>query len=472
MVIRKTHISSICLMALASAIAITEYVMYTPVIIQDTDDSDITENECSEKNDINDSNKDKEVTESVQEDDEAISSDETQQDENKKLEETKAVDPFYPSGQKEVTINSGDTLASVIGNLGFDKTDIYLASRSLSKIFNLRNLKIGQRLIIKGSRDDSGDLSLTGIEFRPNYSERIVVSKTDTGYNAERIDVTVKKVVRSISGKFSPKNPMYSLKKCGVKHNVSADALKGFANIVNVRASKTPVDFEFLYQDYYDEEGHIVRRPELLYASIFIGGKIKRIYKFKYGNFCDFIDANGTILKTLSKSRSLLSNPMGIMKVTSKFGLRRHPISGRIKGHTGIDISAPVGTPVRATADGVITSAMYYSGYGKYINIKHTGKISTVYAHLSRIVVRGGQHVRRGQIIAYSGNSGNSTGPHLHYEVHVCGNPINPQSFVPQEPQRLSGDKLYKFNQFKRQINMQVVGLTIPGAKSSKHKRF
>ena len=467
MVLRKSHFVSICLMALASAIAITEYATYVPVILPDGIEDDTLTDENSGASDETDGS-DSDASEKV---DDMVLADETVQ-EATSSETSAQVDPFSPSGEKEIVLNSGDTLATVIGKLGFDKTDIYLASKSLSKVFNLKTLKVGQKLIVKGTRDSAGDLTLTGIEIRPNYHEKIVVSKNDTGYNAEKLEVPVKKVIRSISGSISPKSPLYSLKKCGMKTNIATDALRGLSQIVNIKSSKTPVDFEFLYQEYYDNEGHVVRKPELLYASVFAGGKIKRIYKFTYGCWSEFVDNNGTIVSSLSKTKSMLDKPVGLMKVTSKFGIRRHPITGQIRAHNGIDISAPVGTPVKAAADGVITKAMYYSGYGRYVRISHYGKVETAYAHLSRIVVRRGQHVKKGQIIAYSGNSGQTTAAHVHYEVHMRGKPINPLGFVAQEPQRLTGDRLYKFNQFKRKINLQIVGLTVNKHKVVKSYRY
>jgi murein DD-endopeptidase MepM/ murein hydrolase activator NlpD len=150
------------------------------------------------------------------------------------------------------------------------------------------------------------------------------------------------------------------------------------------------------------------------------------------------------------------------MKVTSPFGIRHTP-NGRTRRHIGIDLSACIGTPIRATASGVVTKASYYSGYGLYVNIKHSGGINTAYGHLKRIVVRNGQHVAQGQIIGYSGISGNSRGAHLHYEVWKNGSPINPMSFVRQEPQKLTGNRLYRFNQFKKEVSLQIVGLTRTG---------
>ncbi|MDR2458971.1 MAG: M23 family metallopeptidase, partial [Holosporales bacterium] len=152
--------------------------------------------------------------------------------------------------------------------------------------------------------------------------------------------------------------------------------------------------------------------------------------------------------------------PLAHMKVTSPFGMRRNPKNGHIKLHTGVDLSAVVGTPVRAAASGVIMVATYCAGYGKYVNVRHNSMTSTAYGHLSRIVVRSGQHVSRGQILGYSGMSGYCRGAHLHYEVIRNGRHVNPLSLVRQDLQRLTGMDLAKFNRFKKEINLQVVGLS------------
>lgn len=116
--------------------------------------------------------------------------------------------------------------------------------------------------------------------------------------------------------------------------------------------------------------------------------------------------------------------------LTSGFGYRRDPFTGRVKLHEGLDISAPIGTPVYAPADGVVTFVGMRHGYGLTIEIDHGGKYKTRYAHLSKSLVRVGQKVRRGDLIAKVGNTGRSTGPHLHYEVHVNGVPVNPRKFI------------------------------------------
>jgi len=114
----------------------------------------------------------------------------------------------------------------------------------------------------------------------------------------------------------------------------------------------------------------------------------------------------------------------------SRFGERTDPFSGEGAIHPGVDISAPVGTPVHATADGIIGRAEYYGGYGKLIVIDHGNGMSTRYGHLSRYNVVPGQEVRRGEIIAYSGATGRVTAPHLHYEVRMGGSAINPHPYL------------------------------------------
>ncbi|MBQ7524015.1 MAG: M23 family metallopeptidase [Alphaproteobacteria bacterium] len=464
--VRRTHFASICLMLLASSIAITEYISYVPVPLPESvDDESVSDNGSLDENSEETTAADAEAPDEEGSEEQLSSSVQTSE---KKTE----VDLFRSTGEKEIVISRGDTITSAIGNLGFAKTDVHLASKALSKVFKLKNLKIGQKIAVRGKYDKTDKLTLMGFEFHPDYRYKITVSRNGAGFRAEKSEVAIKKVVKNISGQISPKSPRYSLKKCGVKSSVAAEALRGLSHVVNLRASKRPADFEFLYQDFYDEFGNVVKKSELLYASICVNGQIKRVYKFVDNGTCEYVDSNGVILKTLARSRSMLSQPLAYTKVTSHFGLRVHPISRKVKKHEGVDFKAAVGTPVRAAASGVVVRASPYSGYGRYINIRHSASINTAYAHLSRIVVRSGQHVAQGQIIGYTGNSGITTGCHLHYEVHENGRPINPMSFVKQAPLKLTGEKLRRFNRFKRQVNMQVVGLIPAKGKTAKVKRF
>lgn len=123
-------------------------------------------------------------------------------------------------------------------------------------------------------------------------------------------------------------------------------------------------------------------------------------------------------------------SPLRSMRMTSGYGMRTHPVLGRRRAHKGVDLAAPTGTPIYATADGLVSRANWFSSYGKYISIEHGGEIQTRFAHLSRIAVRNGQRVQKGDLIGFVGSTGRSTGPHLHYEVRVSGRSVNPLHYM------------------------------------------
>lgn len=122
--------------------------------------------------------------------------------------------------------------------------------------------------------------------------------------------------------------------------------------------------------------------------------------------------------------------PVAALRITSPFGMRYHPIHHRYMGHKGVDLAAPMGTPVYAAADGVIGKAEWFGGYGNYIQIEHGGDIETRYGHLSAYAVSAGEHVTKGELIGYVGATGDATGPHLHYEVRIAGDAVDPMPYL------------------------------------------
>ena len=123
-------------------------------------------------------------------------------------------------------------------------------------------------------------------------------------------------------------------------------------------------------------------------------------------------------------------NPLARTNLTSSYGMRTHPVTGGRRRHKGIDLAAPRGTPIYATADGIVSKASRFSTYGLYVSIEHGGELQTRYAHMSRIAVAYGAEVNKGDIIGYVGSTGRSTGPHLHYEVRVAGRAVNPLPYM------------------------------------------
>lgn len=130
--------------------------------------------------------------------------------------------------------------------------------------------------------------------------------------------------------------------------------------------------------------------------------------------------------------------PVEGVHLTSEYGMRVHPVLGGRRAHKGVDLAGPIGTPIHATADGVVSKAEWFSSYGLYVSLEHGGELQTRYGHMSRLNVAAGQHVRKGDIIGFIGSTGRSTGPHLHYEVRVAGEAVNPIPYMQADEMRQS----------------------------------
>lgn len=203
------------------------------------------------------------------------------------------------------------------------------------------------------------------------------------------------------------------------------DFAQVFAYDVDFQRELHPGDtFEIVYDVMSDERGQVIRRGNVIYAAL--NGKAinKSFYRFTTPdeNVTDYFQANGE-----SATKFLMKTPINGARLSSSFGRRRHPISGYTRLHKGTDFAAPRGTPVYAAGHGTIERASRYGGYGKYVRIKHANGYKTAYAHLSRYGrgIKSGRRVRQGDIIGYVGSTGASTGPHLHYEIHVGGKAVN-----------------------------------------------
>jgi murein DD-endopeptidase MepM/ murein hydrolase activator NlpD len=196
--------------------------------------------------------------------------------------------------------------------------------------------------------------------------------------------------------------------------------------------------------------GSSSKRKVLHYAELTFDGRTKSYYRFTSADGqTDYYDENGR-----SAGRALLKTPISGARLTSRFGMRRHPLLGYSKMHTGNDFGAPTGTPIRAAGSGVIDLAGRHGAYGITVVLKHTSKYKTLYAHMSRLAagVRAGSRVNQGQIIGYVGSTGRSSGPHLHYEVRINNRPVNPTAIRAQGGKQLAGSDLARFRQTKARV--------------------
>ena len=206
--------------------------------------------------------------------------------------------------------------------------------------------------------------------------------------------------------------------------------------------------FQIIYENYLDSDENILETGNILYANLILQGKENDLYIFKTKDGYEHFDAVGKSIK-----KSLMKTPINGARLSSSFGLRKHPILGYTKMHRGTDFAAPEGTPVMASGDGKIVRARWCGGGGNCIKIKHNSTYSTVYAHLKNFArnIREGTRVKQGQIIGYVGSTGMSTGPHLHYEVIVNGKKVNSQKLKLPSGKILKGKerKLFEVNKIK-----------------------
>ena len=179
----------------------------------------------------------------------------------------------------------------------------------------------------------------------------------------------------------------------------------------------------------------------LLYGGLALAsGRKLDMLKWTYQGKEQWFEASG-----VGRKRDGLAKPVTIARMSSGFGMRFHPVLGYSRMHQGVDFAAPTGTPIYAVTDGVVSYAGWHGGHGNFVKLQHSGGLGTGYGHMSRIAVRSGERVRRGEVIGYVGSTGLSTGPHLHYEVYRNGATVNPLSVKFQQQSLLSGRELAAF---------------------------
>ncbi len=439
---KNSNLISFCLIVSAVCISLARY-LHDNTNESVTSENSVAENAVTDfKNKVND-NIDTENT------DTQYTDTEFDEDEEWDYEDELLTDDCTIASTNEVvTLGKGDTLAKVLANLGINKSDIYSASVAVSRVFRLKKIKPGLQIFIETDKSDA--TILRRLMFRPDKRFKIIVEKNNGHFTSKKVTVPLKRIVKKISSSVIPRSTASSLQKCGVQKSIANDATKALSHVVGFSRLKTPVKLDLKYEQHCDELGNVVD-SNLLAVVASVDGKLKKVYKFSIDGSMKYVDENGTVLGS-KKGGSMFIKPLSYNKITSHFGYRYHPISGRGKMHTGVDFSAPLGTPIRATASGTVVMACRHRGYGKYIKINHSGGYSTAYAHLSRLLVQPGQLVSKGDTIGYIGSTGYATGIHLHYEVMRGNKFVNPLAFVPQPPQKLTGKDLVRFNLFKKTI--------------------
>jgi len=321
---------------------------------------------------------------------------------------------------KSITIKSGESLALIFSKLELSPRLLFEITSINKETSALKNLKPGNKIKFQIVNDE-----LLALNYEISFTEALEISKKGKEYTAKKIETKLDRIIKNTSGIIDD-----SLFLSGEKAGLSANLIMQLVAIygwdidfaLDIRKGDS---FTVIYEEQYKEGRMVVEGP--IIAAEFIN-KEKVIRAFRYldnSGRNDYYNSNGEAMR-----KAFLRTPVDFFsRISSKFSFgRKHPVLNKIRAHKGVDYAAPMGTPIKATGDGIVAYVGKNGGFGNTIKLKHGGAYTTVYAHLHRFVknISRGKKVKQGQIIGYVGQSGLATGPHLHYEFQIHGVHRNP----------------------------------------------
>lgn len=356
---------------------------------------------------------------------------------------------------KQLEVKSGDTIAGLLQEAGLEGNEAYQAVKALGEYFDVRKVKSGQKIDVYFKDSDTEQLEFSKLTMKIDPVKEITVLPDEDAFKAQ---VDEKELfTRKYARKATIETSLYgSAARASIPSSVISKMIRIYSwNIDFQRDIRKGDQIEVLYEAFETEDGEFARYGEVLYANLSVGGREYPIYRFETADGdIDYFEPEG-----ISIRKTLMKTPVDGARISSGFGMRRHPVLGYNKMHKGMDFAAPTGTPIYAAGDGVIELAGRRGGYGKYIRIRHNSKLKTAYAHLHRIKVKNGQRVKQGEVIGQVGTTGRSTGPHLHYEVLVHGKQVNPRSVDLPTGKQLKGKDLERFKGLVGTVYQQYVSL-------------
>lgn len=365
----------------------------------------------------------------------------------------------YRVGSERLTleVRAGDTILGLLLPTVTEDRDAHGAVAAMESAFDPRDLQIGQQIAVELEHDGQHN-SLARLEIMPEVDRLVVVSRgEDGGFVAETIanDLETRRI--AAAGTIT-ESLAADAERAGVSYAVLHPLIRMFAHRLDLQRDLQGGDaFEVLFEREHHEDGRIARLGPAIYGRLVSDDHDLPVYRFETADgFVDWYDREGQSFR-----RALLRTPLDNARMSSGYGMRRHPILGYTRMHQGIDFSAASGTPIVAAGDGVVEVAGRRGGYGNYVRLQHNRRLQTAYAHMSRFSagIRPGARVRQGQVIGYVGSTGLSTGPHLHYEVLVNGSQVNPLSVDLPVGRALEGADLVAFREMVAEIDRRFAGL-------------
>ena len=361
-----------------------------------------------------------------------------------------------PYEEVNYEIENNDTLEKILKKFKVKSEDIKGVSAELKKK-KLANIRSGKKLSLIIKKLENGSNTIVNIVYPINNTTSVEVRKSQNKFLVKenilqlyKKEVVVKNIIT---------NNLYSSAiNSDVEPNIIVEFARVFGFEVDFQRDIRKGDwFEIYYEKFIDDNNKVRDTGKIIYASMYVNGEEINLYNFKFkNNDREYYDIKG---KSITKS--LMKTPINGARLSSSFGMRKHPILGYNKMHRGTDFAAPSGTPIMASGSGTVTRARWCGGGGNCVKIKHNSTYETIYAHMKAFAkgVKEGRKVRQGQIIGYVGSTGLSTGPHLHYEVIVNGKKVNSQKLKLPSGKILKGEERKQFELDRIKIDLKLAEL-------------
>ena len=356
-------------------------------------------------------------------------------------------------------VEIGETFDNILENYSIDKKEIKILKKKLSKKVDLNKLQTNQKINLT---IDQSKNSIKEFIFQISNKERIVLTQDlkNKIFNEKVILTKLKKQIN-----YNENVILQSLYKSALEKEIPASIIIEFARIYGFQVDfqrdiRKKDKFQIMYEVFVNEKKKVIEIGNILFANLILSGEDNSLYYYDSQGSIGHYDKNG---KSIQKA--LMKTPINGARLSSPFGMRKHPIDGFNKMHKGTDFAAPLGTPIMASGSGVIRKAGWCGGGGNCVVIKHNSTYQTIYAHMSKFAkgVRAGVRVKQGQTIGYVGSTGKSTGPHLHYEVLINGKKVNSQTLKLPSGKILKGDdrKIFETKKIKLDVlkSEKIIGL-------------
>ena len=345
-----------------------------------------------------------------------------------------------PYLEYDYIVKNNDTIESILKKFSVKQEEIAFVVKKVKKK-DLSNISPGQKIkfILKKSKKEK-ELEIFKINYPISKTTFVRIDKRKDGISITKNITQLFKKTVVVNGNI--KNNLYSsAASSGMEPGIIIEFARIFGFEVDFQRDIRQGDqFQVMYERYLDDKNKKIKTGKILYAYLNVNNQKIKLYRYEHKNNFDFYDDKGKSIR-----KALMKTPINGARLSSPFGNRKHPILGFTKHHNGTDFAAPTGTPIMASGNGTVIKAGWCGKGGNCVRIRHNSSYTTGYGHMSKIATKRGRRVRQGQIIGYVGNTGMSTGPHLHYTVSYNGKFVNSQKLKLPSGKILGGEERKKF---------------------------